>query len=487
VLAVLLLGSSAATALEIEPRVSVGQIYTSNVNLAPDGEEESDWVTRLAPGVNVLLEGTRVRAEVDYELESLFYADESDRNEVYHQLDGDLLADLIGEELQFGARGGISQVSVSPELPISSSNIPVTGNRTDAVTWYAGPEWNKELFSNSVAVGHMRIGQVLYDDSPRTDEATPSVDFDIQDIDTIDGAFYLRSLEESPRPLRYEVAYEYQSVDYETSGELVQQSTWLRLGYQTTPAWQVFALAGLDSDFEDVNDDSLDEGRWETGVAMGTDFARFEAAVGHRYFGTTWRLAAEYVDEDINYRLSYQETPTTSDLTNYRELPTAPPAEGAAPPPPASSLDRAGAPALYLYKRADAAISRALYRSRASAGVFWERREDVRAFDRDPTLEVFLDDERIYGAFAELGWDLGERTTMGVNASWENREYNNTIDSTVPGYDDDLFFLRLGLDRELGLRTRALLGTGWSTRDRKDDPGGDYDEYWASVELVRTF
>ncbi len=476
-----------AGAVEIEPSITIGEIYTSNVNLAPSDEEESDWVTRLLPSVDILFEGSRLRAEIGYELEALFYADESDRNEVYNHLDADLLADLIGEDLQLRARGFVSQVNVTPELPVSSSNIPVTGNRTDAVIWDIGPEWKRTLFGNSETVGHVRIGQVLFDDSPRAEDESTAQPLDIQDIDTIDGAVYLRSLEDSRQPLRHELAYEYESVDYETSGDLVQQSTWLRLGYQTSPAWQIFGLAGLDSDFEDPQDDSLDEGRWETGVAMATETARFEAAFGHRYFGSTWRVNAELAREDVSYRLSYDETPTTTDLTDYRELPLGVPGQETPPLPPDSGLERAGSANLYLYKRADASVLRELYRSRATLGAFWERREDNKAIDPDSGLLENLDDEKAFGAYADLGWDIGSRTTANFNVTWESREYNNTIDDTVPGYDDDIFYLRLGLDRELGLRTRAALYTGWSSRDRDGGASGDYDEYWASVELVRTF
>ncbi len=485
--AILAFGSSVAAAWEIEPSITLSQTYTSNVNLAPSDEEESDWVTRVLPEVGLLFEGNRLRAEANYQLEALFYADDSDRNEVYNHLDADVLANLIGEELQLRGRSYLSQVTVSPELPVSSSNIPVTGNRTDAFIWDVGPEWRRGVFGHSETEGHFRVGQVLFDDTPRTDDQTISEPLDIQDIDTIDGAAYLRSQDESPRPLRYELAYEYESVDYETSGELVQQSTWLRLGYQTTPAWQVFGLVGLDSDFQDPEDDSLNEGRWETGVAMATETTMLEAAVGHRYFGTTWRMLGELVEEDVRYRLSYDETPTTTDLTELRRLPAGVPGQEQPPLPPGSQLGRTGSGNFYLYKRADASVLRELYRSRATLGLFWERREDNMAFDPDTAQVQNLDDETAWGVYTDLGWDIGALTTASLNAAWENREYNNTLDDTAPAFEDDNLYLRMGVARELGLRTSASLYTGWSSRDRKDGSSADYDEYWVSVELVRTF
>src|SRR6056297_2152589 len=73
---------------DFTPRVALGQTWTDNVSLAADGFEESEWITEFTPGFLLEVEGQRVDAEVNYDLQSLWYADNSDFNETYHQLDG---------------------------------------------------------------------------------------------------------------------------------------------------------------------------------------------------------------------------------------------------------------------------------------------------------------------------------------------------------------------------------------------------------------
>jgi len=57
---------AAATAAEweIEPRVSVGASWTDNITLADSGQDESDWVTALRPGIALSLAGPRVTGEL---------------------------------------------------------------------------------------------------------------------------------------------------------------------------------------------------------------------------------------------------------------------------------------------------------------------------------------------------------------------------------------------------------------------------------------
>jgi hypothetical protein len=487
-MALLALGSPDSRALEITPSVTVGEIYTSNVNLAPDGQEESEWVTRVVPGVNLAFVGNDLQVDVDYLLEALFYADESDRNDIFNQLDAQALLNLVGEELQLRARGLITQVNVSPEAPVSSSNIPVTGNRTDAITWDIGPEWQKPVFSNSEVAGYARVGHVDFDDNPRTDDNTAgTVVQEVQDVDTIDAAMFLRSLDESIRPLRYEVAYQYERVDYDISGDATQQSAWLELGYRLGAEWEVFGLVGADSDFEDPDDTSLSEGRWETGFALASDTARFEAAIGHRYFGSTWRVDFLVEDAGVTYRVRYDESPTTTDLTDIQEIPVGPPGEELAPAPPDSGLYRPGSPVRYLYKRGDASVSREMYRTEGTVGLFWESREDLSTFNPDVSEVQQFDDEDSWGAYVDFDWEVGSRSTLGLTASWINRSYNNTLVDDPPTSDDDSIDLRARWEYELGLRTRLGFQTGWTSRDQSDGAFGDYDEYWASVELGRTF
>jgi uncharacterized protein (PEP-CTERM system associated) len=164
-----------------------------------------------------------------------------------------------------------------------------------------------------------------------------------------------------------------------------------------------------------------------------------------------------------------------------------PPGEELAPAPPDSGLYRPGSPVRYLYKRGDASVSREMYRTEGTVGLFWESREDLSTFNPDVSEVQQFDDEDSWGAYVDFDWEVGSRSTLGLTASWINRSYNNTLVDDPPTSDDDSIDLRARWEYELGLRTRLGFQTGWTSRDQSDGAFGDYDEYWASVELGRTF
>ncbi len=485
------------SALDIVPSITVGEIYSSNVNLTSDsnpppaGQSKDDWVTRIAPHVAVGYQGSRLDLDIDYTLEALFYAKESGRNEAYNQLSAAGLLDLIGEDLQFRADASISQMNISPELAVTNSNINTTGNRTDALIWNVGPEWRHRVFGNSVIDGHLTTGRVDYNEPSNQDAGAAP----IQDVTTTSGRMSLHTADDTLSAISYEATYEYDNLEYNVSGDSVVASAWLQMGYQINESFQVFGLAGADSDFAKIDDPALTEPRWELGVASTFTADTLRASFGHRFFGTTYNLSWEHETDIATYGVSYSETPTTSDLNSVRQIPTVPPGTEPGTPPPDSGLDRPGNPTRYIRKRADADISWNLYRSRVTANAFWEDRQDQTVQTPDSAEPVTpLNNETSYGANLDVRWELGSRTDTTFGAGWTHREFNDLTtcqttgdcsDITTDG--DDLYTLRAALDHELGLRTSLQLETGYQSRQGTSGGQSDYDEFWASVQVIRTF
>jgi hypothetical protein len=481
VVAVLLTVVAPAGALEIEPSLELAEIYTSNVNLDPDGREESEWVTQLMPGIEVLYEGRRLELALNYALEALFYAEDSDRNEVYNQLSSAALFDVVAEELQLRANVSISQVNLEPEETIANSNINTTGNRTDATTWSAGPQWRKGLFGGSEVEGHAFFGNVDYDD-----EAT-------QDVRTTNARISFHTDERTNPTVTYDLAYEYDRLEYDIAGETIVQTAYLELGYRINDTYRLFAVGGFDNDFISTggDDESLDEPRWEAGVAAEFTEDLFRIAVGHRHFGATFALSWDHLEPNATYSLRYSEAPSTSDLAVLRQLPVTPPGEPVTPLP-GSDIERPGDPTRYILKRADAIASWLLYRTTVTLNAFWEDREDQVLITEEATSGTGLEDERSYGLNLDLTWDIGSRSKVHVGAGWRDRMINDFGEAgsgELPiSEEDQLYTLQAGIDYLLGLRTSLGFATGFRTRQGSTaDESGDYDEYWASVRLVRTF
>jgi uncharacterized protein (PEP-CTERM system associated) len=479
----------AGMTLDISPSLTLGEIYSSNVDLAtdaaptPPGESKEDWITRVAPRVEIGYQGNRLGLDIDYTYEALFYALESDRNEAYNQLLTSGLFDLVGEELQLRGRASLMQVNVTPEDPVTNSNINTTGNRTDAMVWDIGPVWRRKVFGNSETEGYLSVGQVNYD-SP-----------EIQDVETLLGRLSVHTSDARPGALTYEAVYEYDKLNYEISGDSVVQATWLQIGYQINETYQVFGLGGLDSDFEDPDSGSLNEPRWEVGAASSLPADNLRASVGRRFFGTTYSFNWDHKSGDATYGVSYSDSPTIEDLNSLQELPANPPGTEPGTPPPDSAINRPGTATRYVLRRADLDASWTLYRSTLLMNVFWEERHDQRAQSASAADETTpLQDENSYGATVDFVWELGSRTDASFGAGWTHREFSNLTDCdpNIPGDcagigtgSDELYTLRAGLDHELGPRTTLQFETGYQSRQQGDV--GDYDEFWASAQVMRAF
>jgi len=76
---ILLTAVTAWSALEIHPRLMVGEEYNDNIFLAPNNEAD-DWITTIEPGISLIYNNRSLAATVDYSLRYRLYADHSDEN-----------------------------------------------------------------------------------------------------------------------------------------------------------------------------------------------------------------------------------------------------------------------------------------------------------------------------------------------------------------------------------------------------------------------
>ncbi|RMF99168.1 MAG: TIGR03016 family PEP-CTERM system-associated outer membrane protein [Gammaproteobacteria bacterium] len=473
---VALLLARPALAVDLGGYLILGQAYTDNIALAPPGSEEEDFITRVTPGITLNQDGKRFDYDVDYYLETLWYAKDSDRNGVYSNLASNALLDVIGKQLQIQGQAAISQVNVTPEKPVSDSNIFVTDNRADATIWTVGPLLRRPLLGQSEIDAYYLYGQVSYDD--RT----------IQDAKRQNAHVAIQQQQEAVAVLDYELVWNFEQIDYEQTPQQVEvQELYLRLGYHVLPELRLTALGGLDSDFRDPSDSSLSESRWEVGMDVELVDNVLSLGVGRRFFGTSYRASWTREVENTRFQLSYSELPTTTDLLSFRQIPSGNP--DAEPLPPDAVIDRPGDVGRFIRRRFDASFEWTGYKSAIEIQALWDQREDVTPIDpARPGSQ--RPDETSYGAGIEYRYLLGQRTTLTANALWRNREYaiaDDTAGLTFRAEDDTLLRLFARLDYQLGQRTAAGLQLRFDRRDGTSGGLQDYEQFLVLVDLVRKF
>ncbi|QBQ54477.1 TIGR03016 family PEP-CTERM system-associated outer membrane protein [Nitrosococcus wardiae] len=121
------------------PRGSVATIYTDNIFLAPADEEESEFVVQITPGFLLQGIGSRFDLDLNYQAQNLFFVRESGRSTTFNQLQSQATAELYENLFFVDARSTISQQIISARDRVTTGNLPITGNRSDVITFGVSP------------------------------------------------------------------------------------------------------------------------------------------------------------------------------------------------------------------------------------------------------------------------------------------------------------------------------------------------------------
>ena len=446
------LGLATAPAIAAEwdftPRVSGGATWTDNVTAADDGLEEDELITWLEPGFNLAAAGRRADLELDYSAQALWYADNSDFDDVYHTLDGRGAFTLVPDNFFLDAFARYDQENIDPGGRITSGNFFRTGNRTDAAVYGLSPWYQAQLGNWGEATARYRYQAVNYTNTDQT-----STNLRVQDSDTNSVEAALGSRQGRPG-LSWRFSGSYSLTEFETARDFEYARAALDVGYPVGLRTRVTATVGSESDVAtDPTKGGLDETFWYVGVAWNpTQLQSLEARVGDRYYGTAaeFRWTRRGTRGDLS--LEYTETPTNS---NLRLL------EGDG----VFSGGRPGLPGLdtatYLSKRLSFRATYNLTRTQLAARLYKERR------DRQGTDPLARPDDDVMGLVLSADWDAAARTKVNVSARYEDREIQGT------NLSSDYTELSAGVRRDIGRNLFGQFRVTHVTRDFASGSGYD--------------
>ncbi|MGD8629323.1 MAG: TIGR03016 family PEP-CTERM system-associated outer membrane protein [Gammaproteobacteria bacterium] len=123
---------------DITPRISLGEIFSDNINL-DDDDKKSDLVTDISPGVSIHGEGGRLKADIDYEMQNLIFLNETGASGSNHLLDAKATAELAKRLFFVDADSSMGQTIIDANRSISNNNINNSGNRTDYYFYSLSP------------------------------------------------------------------------------------------------------------------------------------------------------------------------------------------------------------------------------------------------------------------------------------------------------------------------------------------------------------
>ncbi len=144
-----------AKELTIRPGISLQELYTDNINLSLDGEEEGAFVTEVSPYVTIKARGARNRINAALRLENLFFHGINKNSNTFFQGQLESRSRLWANSFFVDLRGTHTQANTRNRGRIATDNISQSGNRVDVSTYTISPFWRIHL--GGYAEGEARV------------------------------------------------------------------------------------------------------------------------------------------------------------------------------------------------------------------------------------------------------------------------------------------------------------------------------------------
>jgi uncharacterized protein (PEP-CTERM system associated) len=219
---------------QFTPRLTLGQIYTDNVALAPKGKEQWDLFSQITPGLSLHGKGGRVSADVDYQLENYVSVRTRDHDSTSNRLKANATAELARQWLYLDASGGITQQIISPQERIAVSNLYHSQNLTDVYTYSVSPYLRHNFGGYANALLRYKYAQVFYGKSGISNTQ----------FQTVDGR--LASGRQFGR-LSWGLSYHREDQQRQTTSNVKFENAAANIGYQVLPSLSLLAQGGYEN------------------------------------------------------------------------------------------------------------------------------------------------------------------------------------------------------------------------------------------------
>jgi uncharacterized protein (PEP-CTERM system associated) len=291
---------SAAADWKITPRLNLLETYTDNVTLATRGNEISDFITQINPGISLTGSGARLNVNANYTMQNLFYANQSNQNTAMHQLNAGAKATLIKNLFFLDSTANISQQNISLQGPLTTNNENITNNRATVKTYSISP-YLLHNFSNFATTQARYTHNAVYTDAVG---GLPGSQSDIILLSLTSGSAF--------RALGWGLNYNKQKIGgLSTSGENEQYTGNLR--YRVSSKFSLTGTSGYQKySYTSITGNSAGS-FWSTGfVWTPTERTNITANTGKAFFGTTYTIMASHRARRSTWSLNYNQNITTT-------------------------------------------------------------------------------------------------------------------------------------------------------------------------------
>ncbi|HEX9743165.1 MAG TPA: TIGR03016 family PEP-CTERM system-associated outer membrane protein, partial [Nitrospiraceae bacterium] len=286
---------------DVVPSLSLVETYTDNVFLVEDASKEGDWVTQLIPGIRIDATGARLKFNLNYAPEVVYYARGQKENEVFQRGNAVATAELARKLFFLEAGAKVDQYDISLEGPLTTSNVNITGNRATATTFFVSPFFSRDF--GSAVRGEVRYTYSIWN----TDDPTILSDNDANRVNVrlASGPAYKR--------LTWDLGYSREDIKYETQQETLTELSLANARLLITPTVGVLAQGGYESYDSGIPGSVSDGPRWSAGLEWTpTPRTRIAGTIGRRFYGDAYYFDFRHRTRLTTWSVGYTEDVTTS-------------------------------------------------------------------------------------------------------------------------------------------------------------------------------
>lgn len=429
---------------DFEPRVTLGETYS-------DGESDFDnnaggWVTDLTPGFSLRRQGSRVKTDINYSLNNLYYHDDSELD-LRHQLGGSILSEVLQRELFVDSRFNKSDRIISPLGATNLDSRLQRSNLTSSTNWSIGPRWERRLGDVASSTVRYEVNRVSYSGGAADDSWGSSLVAGLSSGSMFSDWFW--SADYSKNDIRYSGEEGHDKFEMYSG----------TLGYNLTRKLNVYLTVGDENNQFRNSVGDTGGSYWSVGTGFSPSVrTSINASVGKRFFGDTYSFSLNHSARRWNVTASRSQTITTTRqrqlgeifLICPPEIPNCTPAEAIA-----FGVDIGVRDGTYIQKSLVGAATYTLAKSSWTFSVF----DEERTF-RDGSGG----DDQSSGTTVGWNWRFGPRTSVHASSGWTRYKFSTGASTEV-----DRWFLRTGVDRDLA---PDLTGSLNYTHQKRSSDGG---------------
>lgn len=383
--------------------LKAGAYYVDNPLTVPAGQpKQGDAAFRAMPEIGYRRDSGSLDLDVRYKLNAVQYSDTDDLNSVQHQLNARALWKFMPDWLGLEVKAARTQQALDPVGATNLAGLLGDTNQVDTDTYSIGPQLRHE-FGSTLLKGHYNFSKTKYD---LRGQVAPGL---VRDADDQDGYVSIGTMHDASR-FGWQAEAVHQRTTYGTASLRPFQYDRVKMGVGVPVGgrWSMIAAAGMESNVaKSVSKGGLDSAAWEAGVRWSgpQNATKFEAAIGHRYFGNSYRVELSREAKLLTFKARYQEEPTTETARLLRALPTnfLPGSDFAVNAP-------------FLLKEGNLSVLLSGARTSVEIGAF-DRKRDFAAVASAATAARGTDAQR--GVFGRAVRRLNSRTDLVLDGSWE--------------------------------------------------------------------